>query len=110
MTDAIRTPEVLLDGLPGFPWAARFRQYDGLRLAHVDEGAGAPVLMLHGEPTWSFLWRKVAVPVLEAGHRAILPDLPASGARTSRSTRTGTRTTATSTRWRRCWRSWTCAA
>ncbi len=79
MTDAIRTPDVLLDGLPGFPWPARFRSYDGLRLAHVDEGDGAPVIMWHGEPTWSFLWRKVAKPVLEAGHRVILPDLPGFG-------------------------------
>src|SRR4051812_15325198 len=79
MTDAIRTPDVLLDGLPDFPWPARFRSYDGLRLAHVDEGDGAPVVMWHGEPTWSFLWRKVAKPVLEAGHRVILPDLPGFG-------------------------------
>ncbi len=79
MTDAIRTPDVLLDGLPGFPWAAKFRTYDGLRLAHVDEGDGAPVVMFHGEPTWSFLWRKVAPPLLAAGHRVILPDLPGFG-------------------------------
>jgi len=80
MTDAIRTPEVLLEGLPGFEWATpTFRQWDGLRLAHVDAGEGKPVLMLHGEPTWSYLWRKVAPPVLEAGHRVILPDLPGFG-------------------------------
>ena len=79
MTDAIRTPDVLLDGLPDFPWAPQFRQVDGLRLAHVDEGDGAPVVFWHGEPTWSFLWRKVAPPVLEAGHRVILPDLPGFG-------------------------------
>ena len=79
MTDAIRTPDVLLDGLPDFPWEPRFRQVDGLRLAHVDEGDGAPVVFWHGEPTWSFLWRKVAPPVLEAGHRVILPDLPGFG-------------------------------
>jgi haloalkane dehalogenase len=79
MTDAIRTPDVLLDGLPGFPWAAGFRTYDGLRLAHVDEGDGAPIVMFHGEPTWSFLWRKVARPLLDAGHRVILPDLPGFG-------------------------------
>ena len=76
VTDAIRTPDVLLDGLPGFEWAPSFRTWDGLRLAHVDVGDGAPVVMLHGEPTWSYLWRKVAPPVLEAGHRVILPDLP----------------------------------
>jgi haloalkane dehalogenase len=79
VTDAIRTPDVLLDGLPGFEWAPRFRQWDGLRLAHVDAGDGPPVVMLHGEPTWSYLWRKVAPPVIDAGHRVILPDLPGFG-------------------------------
>ena len=79
MTDAIRTPDELLDGLPGFPWAPRFRDVDGLRLAHVDEGDGAPVVMWHGEPTWGFLWRKVAAPLLDAGHRIVLPDLPGFG-------------------------------
>jgi len=79
VTDAIRTPDVLLDGLPGFEWAPSFRQWDGLRLAHVDAGDGAPVVMLHGEPTWSYLWRKVAPPVIEAGFRVILPDLPGFG-------------------------------
>ena len=79
MTDAIRTPDVLLEGLPGFPWAPRFREVDGLRLAHVDEGDGPPVVFWHGEPTWGYLWRKVAPAVLEAGHRVILPDLPGFG-------------------------------
>jgi haloalkane dehalogenase len=79
MTDAIRTPDVLLDGLEGFDWAPSFREWDGLRLAHVDLGAGAPVVMLHGEPTWSYLWRKVVPPVRAAGHRVILPDLPGFG-------------------------------
>jgi haloalkane dehalogenase len=79
VTDAIRTPDVLLDGLEGLPWAPSFRTWDGLRLAHVDVGDGHPVLMLHGEPTWSYLWRKVAPPVLDAGCRVILPDLPGFG-------------------------------
>jgi haloalkane dehalogenase len=79
MTDAVRTPDVILDGLPGFPWAPRHRSYDGLRLAHVDEGDGRPVVCFHGEPTWGYLWRKVAPPLLAAGHRVILPDLPGFG-------------------------------
>jgi haloalkane dehalogenase len=79
VTDAIRTPDVLLEGLPGFAWEPHYRQVDGLRLAHVDAGEGAPVVFWHGEPTWSFLWRKVAPAVIEAGHRAILPDLPGFG-------------------------------
>jgi haloalkane dehalogenase len=79
MTDAIRTPDELLQGLPGFEWEPRFRQVDGLRLAHVDVGDGRPVVMWHGEPTWGFLWRKVARPVLDAGHRIVLPDLAGFG-------------------------------
>jgi haloalkane dehalogenase len=79
MTDAIRTPDEILAGLPDFPWEPRFRTRDGLRLAHIDEGDGPPVVMWHGEPTWSFLWRKVARALLDAGHRVILPDLPGFG-------------------------------
>jgi haloalkane dehalogenase len=79
MTDAIRTPDELLADLPGFPWAPHYREVDGLRLAHVDEGDGAPVVMWHGEPTWGYLWRKVTPAVLDAGHRVILPDLPGFG-------------------------------
>jgi haloalkane dehalogenase len=79
MTDAIRTPDELLADLPEFPFQPRFRQHDGLRLAHLDEGEGAPVVFIHGEPTWSFLWRRVMPPVLEAGYRCIAPDLPGFG-------------------------------
>ena len=79
MTDAVRTPDELFEGLPGFPFAAHWRDWEGLRLAHIDEGEGAPVIFLHGEPTWSFLWRKVLVPVREAGFRCLAPDLPGFG-------------------------------
>jgi haloalkane dehalogenase len=79
MTDAIRTPDELLQGLPDFPFAPHFREFEGLRLAHLDEGEGKPVVFFHGEPTWSFLWRKVIPPVLEAGYRCIAPDLPGFG-------------------------------
>ena len=79
MTDAVRSPDELFEGLPDFPFAARYREVEGLRLAHLDEGEGAPVVMLHGEPTWSFLWRKVVPPVRDAGHRCIVPDLAGFG-------------------------------
>jgi haloalkane dehalogenase len=79
MTDATRTPDELLDDLPGFPYRSKFRQYDGFRLAHLDEGDGRPVVFFHGEPTWSFLWRRVIPPVLEAGYRCIAPDLAGFG-------------------------------
>lgn len=78
-TDAVRTPDELLQGLPDFPFRPRYREYDGLRLAHLDEGEGPPVLFVHGEPTWSFLWRKTIPPVLDAGFRCIAPDLPGFG-------------------------------
>jgi haloalkane dehalogenase len=79
MTEAVRTPEEALEGLPGFPFAAHYRDVDGLRLAHIDEGEGAPVVFVHGEPTWSFLWRKVIGPVRDAGYRCIAPDLAGFG-------------------------------
>jgi haloalkane dehalogenase len=79
VTDAIRTPDELLSELPDFPFAPHWRQFDGLRLAHIDEGEGAPVVFMHGEPTWSFLWRHVLVPVRDAGYRCLAPDLPGFG-------------------------------
>jgi haloalkane dehalogenase len=79
MTDAIRTPDELLDGLPDFPFESHYRQHDGLRLAHLDEGDGQPVVFFHGEPTWSFLWRKVIPPVRDAGYRCIAPDMAGFG-------------------------------
>jgi haloalkane dehalogenase len=79
MTDAIRTPDELLSDLPDFPFEPSYRQYDGLRLAHIDVGDGPSVVFFHGEPTWSFLWRKVIPPVRDAGFRCIAPDLPGFG-------------------------------
>jgi haloalkane dehalogenase len=79
VTDAIRTPDELLEGLPEFPFTSSYRQFDGLRLAHLDEGDGPPVVFFHGEPTWSYLWRKVIPPVRDAGFRCIAPDLPGFG-------------------------------
>jgi haloalkane dehalogenase len=79
MTDAVRTPDELLEGLPDFPFESHYRELDGLRLAHLDEGDGAPVVFVHGEPTWSFLWRNVLGPVRDAGFRCIAPDLAGFG-------------------------------
>jgi haloalkane dehalogenase len=77
--DAVRTPEERLEGLPDYPWQSRYREVDGLRLAHLDEGEGDPVVFFHGEPTWSFLWRKVIPPVRDAGYRCIAPDYAGFG-------------------------------
>src|SRR5690242_15158992 len=49
MTDAVRTPDELLEGLPDFPFESRYREHEDLRLAHLDVGEGAPVVFMHGE-------------------------------------------------------------
>jgi haloalkane dehalogenase len=77
--EAIRTPPERLEGLPDFPFESRYRDLDGLRLAHLDEGEGKPVVFFHGEPTWSFLWRKVIPPVRDGGYRCIAPDYAGFG-------------------------------
>lgn len=72
----VRTPDERFANLPGYPFAAHYIDIHGLRLHYVDEGppTAPPVLMLHGEPTWSYLYRKLIPLIAEAGHRAIAPD------------------------------------
>ncbi len=77
--DVVRTPEESLRGLPDFPFESSYREIDGVRLAYLDEGEGKPVVFFHGEPTWSFLWRKVIPPVRDAGYRCIAPDYAGFG-------------------------------
>jgi haloalkane dehalogenase len=79
VTDVVPAPEEVLAALPDFPFASRWLDFDGLRLAYLDEGEGEPVVLVHGEPTWSFLWRRVLVPVRDAGYRCIALDLPGFG-------------------------------
>jgi haloalkane dehalogenase len=74
VTDFFRTPDERFDGLPEFDFEPSYREVDGLRLAHLDVGEGRPVVFVHGEPTWSYLWRKVIPPVRDAGYRCIAPD------------------------------------
>jgi haloalkane dehalogenase len=75
----VRAPDNFLTRVPEFPFKPRYRKFEGLRLAHIDEGKGPPVVFIHGEPTWSFLWRKVIPPIRDAGYRCIAPDLPGFG-------------------------------
>ena len=80
MSAVVSASEQLLTAtLPDFPFTFRRMDFDGLALAYLDEGEGAPVVFVHGEPTWSFLWRRVLVPVRDAGHRCIALDLPGFG-------------------------------
>ncbi len=75
----LRTPDERFGKLPDYPFEPRYTEIDGLRIHHVEAGSGPVVLMLHGEPTWSFLYRKMVPPLAEAGYRAIAPDLVGFG-------------------------------
>ncbi|HEX6489358.1 MAG TPA: haloalkane dehalogenase [Candidatus Dormibacteraeota bacterium] len=79
--EILRTPDERFEGLPAFPYEPHYADVDGIRIAYVDEGArdANPVLLLHGEPTWSFLYRKIIPVLTAAGLRAIAPDLPGFG-------------------------------
>jgi haloalkane dehalogenase len=68
-----RTPESRFDHLPDFDFQPHYLDQDGLRMHYLDEGEGDPVLLLHGEPTWSFLYRKM-IPPLAAVARCVAPD------------------------------------
>ena len=72
----MRTPEARFEGLPGFPWRPNYLEWRGLRAHYLDEGdKAAPVLLaLHGEPTWSYLYRRMIPPFLAAGWRVVAPD------------------------------------
>src|SRR5579862_3455474 len=75
----LRTPEERFASLPDFGYQPRYAEVDadGLRMAYVEAGPpdGEPVLLLHGEPSWSFLYRKVIRVLAGAGLRAIAADL-----------------------------------
>ncbi len=82
----IRTPDERFDGLPGYPFAPHYAMVraDGvppLRMHYVDEGPskGPVVLLLHGQPTWSYLYRRVIPVLIGAGRRVIAPDLVGYG-------------------------------
>ena len=78
----LRTPDSRFDGLADWPFEPRYVEIDGpdgerLRVHYVDEGPrdGAPVLLMHGEPTWSYLYRNIIPALAAKGRRAIAPDL-----------------------------------
>jgi haloalkane dehalogenase len=71
--EAYRTPDDRFEGLSDYAFAPRYLELDGLRMHYVDEGAGDPVLLLHGEPTWAFLYRKMITPLAGVA-RVVAPD------------------------------------
>ena len=79
--DFVRTPDARFENLPGYAFAPNYAQVSGLRAHYIDEGPSDanPVLMMHGEPSWCFLYRKMIPILAAAGHRAIAPDLSGFG-------------------------------
>lgn len=72
-----RTPDERFENLEGFPFAPHYADFDGYRIHYIDEGPrdADPILLMHGEPSWSYLYRHMIPPLVGAGHRVIAPDL-----------------------------------
>ncbi len=79
--EILRTPEERFSDLPGYSFEPRYVEVDGLRMHYIDEGPrdAEPVLMMHGEPSWSYLYRKMIPVITAAGYRAIALDLVGFG-------------------------------
>jgi haloalkane dehalogenase len=77
--ELFRTPDERFDGLPGYDFEPHYAEAHGLRLHRVDEGEGDPIVCFHGEPTWSYLYRKMLPPLAAAGYRVICPDYAGFG-------------------------------
>ena len=77
MIEFIRTPDERFATLPDWPYEPRYVDIDGLRMAYIDEGPrdGSTLLLLHGEPTWGYLYRRMLPTLIGAGHRVVVPDL-----------------------------------
>lgn len=78
MAEIFRTPDERFEGLDGYSFEPNYLDLsgdlDGIRMHYLDEGDGAPILLLHGEPTWAYLYRKMISPLAAVG-RVIVPDL-----------------------------------
>jgi pimeloyl-ACP methyl ester carboxylesterase len=86
MSAILRTPDERFADLPGYPFAPHYvsdlQGYEGLRVHYLDEGprdAAKVFLCLHGQPTWSYLYRRMIPVIVAAGHRVVAPDLPGFG-------------------------------
>ena len=79
--EVFRTPDTRFADLPGYDFTPNYLEVDGLRVHYVDEGPreGTPVVCFHGEPSWAYLYRKMLRPLVDAGHRVIVPDYAGFG-------------------------------
>ncbi|MCZ6530058.1 MAG: haloalkane dehalogenase [Chloroflexi bacterium] len=75
---SLRTPDERFENLPGFPYAPHYLEIGGNRIHYVDEGVGEVLLCLHGEPSWSYLYRKM-IPLLMPRYRVVAMDFPGFG-------------------------------
>ena len=105
--DTYRTPDEAFAGLPDFPFSPRYVEVDDgeggtLRVHHLDEGPAdaPPVLLMHGEPSWSYLYRHMVPVLVDAGHRVVAPDLVGFG-RSDKPKATGDYTYARHVEWMR---------
>ncbi|MGH1433733.1 MAG: haloalkane dehalogenase [Lewinella sp.] len=71
--DFLRTPDEHFQHLPDWPFQPNYIEWNGMRMHYVDEGEGETILLLHGEPSWSYLYRKM-IPGLAKNHRVIAFD------------------------------------
>ena len=62
-----------------YPFKSRYATVDGMRLHYLDEGQGPPIWLMHGNTTWSYLYRKIVPPLVNAGYRVFVPDLMGFG-------------------------------
>ncbi len=99
--DVLRTPDERFADLPGWPHEPSYATTsDGLRMAYVDVGSGPTVLLLHGEPSWGYLYRHVVPVLVDAGFRCVVPDLVGFG-RSDKPTRIDDHTYARHVEWLR---------
>ena len=77
----LRTPEHRFKNLKDYPFKPNYTEIDGLRIHYLDEGKkdAEPIVLLHGLPTWSYLYRKMIPILTSSGYRVIAPDLPGYG-------------------------------
>jgi haloalkane dehalogenase len=79
--EVLRTPDERFENLPGYDFEPHYVEINGLRVHYLDEGPAdaAPVLLLHGEPSWCYLYRKMIPVLVKAGHRCVAPDFAGFG-------------------------------
>ena len=107
--EKLRTPDARFANLPGWPFAPHYLDVDDgkggrLRIHYVDEGhpSAPPVVLFHGEPTWSYLYRKMIPGLVAAGHRVLAPDLVGFG-RSDKPAETTDYSVARHVGWMRAW-------